>query len=152
MSTDLYRKKNRYPFIILLENGTRGTIYLNHVNLELNQLHFISFQWTDGAEIHKHNNGRISQWLFLGNTTCFWLWVEFFEYMYIDIFSHFMAFDNITCYSYHMLISSISTSLYCRFRTWCIVSNGEWQIFVDNSILTGLLSMKLCVFILRYLD
>ena len=55
--------------------------------------------------------------------------IEFFENKDIGIFEHFIVIDFIKRYSYHAYFSSISTSLFHRFGTVCIVRNGAWCIF-----------------------
>ena len=63
----------------------------------------------------------------------------------IGIFGHFMVIDFITRYSYHTYFAHISTSWHRCFGTGCIVHNGELSIFVNNSVFSALLSLKLCV-------
>ena len=72
--------------------------------------------------------------------------IEFLENKDIDIFIHFIKIDFIKWYIYHAYFWPISTSWFRRFGTGYIVRNGEWCIFVNNSVISALFPLKLRVF------
>ena len=69
--------------------------------------------------------------------------IEFLENKDIGIFGHFIAIGFVKRYSYHTYFAPISTSWFRRFGTRCIVSNGEWRIFVNYSVFSALFPLKL---------
>ena len=71
--------------------------------------------------------------------------IEFLENKDIGIFGHFIAIGFVKRYSYHTYFAPISTSWFRRFGTRCIVSNGEWRIFVNYSVLSALFPLKLSI-------
>ena len=54
--------------------------------------------------------------------------IEFLENKDIGIFVHFIVIDFIKRYSYHTYFSPMTTSWFRRFRTGCIVRNGDWPV------------------------
>ena len=73
--------------------------------------------------------------------------IEFLENKDIGIFVHFIVIDFIKRYSYHTYFSPKSTSWFCRFRTGCIVRNGDWRIYVNYSVFSALFPLILRILV-----
>ena len=73
--------------------------------------------------------------------------IEFLENKDIGIFVHFIVIDFIKRYSYHTYFSPMTTSWFRRFRTGCIVRNGDWRIYVNYSVFSALFPLKLRILV-----